>query len=66
MVMPEPLDNVIDLDEYRRLRWPHLWEAFERARDRARAEPTGEFDWQAAEALRAFRQAPGRGRRCQA
>ncbi len=64
--MVEPIDNVIDLDEYRRRRWPHLWEAFERARDRARADPTGEYDWQAAEALREFRRANSRRRECQA
>ena len=62
--MPNTPDNLIDLDEYRRQRWPHLWSEFERARARARAEPTGEFDWQAAEALRRFRQGRTEGREC--
>ena len=60
--------ELIDLDEYRRLRWPHLWVEFERARDKSRADPTGAHDWEAAEALRRFRQGYSitRGRQCRA
>ena len=54
--MTDMADNLIDLDEYRRLRWPRLWSEFERARDKSRADPTGAHDIEAAEALRRFRQ----------
>ena len=57
--------NIVDLDEYRQLRWPDLWAAFERARRKARADSTGAHDLEAAEALRDFRQAHSRSRQCQ-
>ena len=62
--MPSTKYNIIDLDEYRRRRWPHLWAEFERARDKSRADPTGAHDIEAAEALRRFRQGRTEGREC--
>ncbi len=63
-MQPDSAGIVIDLDEYRRLRWPHLWAEFERARDKSRADPTGAHDLEAAEALRRFRQGRTEGREC--